>query len=335
MTLIVAAQTPQSAVMVADGRLTSTGGDTLTEESVKLALVTLWDGRFALGLAGLSAVGSPTKPGPASLGGFRTFEWVLDAVCQASAPDRLIPPTLERFTQRLTDDFNPPGHVPSRDRAVIVAISGIRDDGTNWRPVMGHMTNMLDDGSIADEFTASFMPESRDHGLMMVPRPAGIIDAETQPIWDLLMAKRPAHAIADRTVEFIRDVGVARGGGTVGPFCQSIEISATANNLPYSARQHAHEGLTTYRLPHAVQVETDGSCLQMMDIIIRSGPEGARETISYPRVHKSAPCPCGSGRKYRSCHGRRRRRESVDQETLQVGPYLLPFGSKNSKPEIE
>jgi len=35
-----------------------------------------------------------------------------------------------------------------------------------------------------------------------------------------------------------------------------------------------------------------------------SRPEGATVVRSHPKVGRNDPCPCGSGRKYKQCHGR-------------------------------
>jgi preprotein translocase subunit SecA len=35
-----------------------------------------------------------------------------------------------------------------------------------------------------------------------------------------------------------------------------------------------------------------------------SRPNGATVVRSHPKVGRNDPCPCGSGRKYKQCHGR-------------------------------
>jgi preprotein translocase subunit SecA len=36
----------------------------------------------------------------------------------------------------------------------------------------------------------------------------------------------------------------------------------------------------------------------------KSQPEGAQVKRNYPKVGRNDPCPCGSGKKYKYCHGR-------------------------------
>jgi preprotein translocase subunit SecA len=36
----------------------------------------------------------------------------------------------------------------------------------------------------------------------------------------------------------------------------------------------------------------------------QSQPEAATMVRTYPKVGRNDPCPCGSGKKYKFCHGR-------------------------------
>ena len=35
-----------------------------------------------------------------------------------------------------------------------------------------------------------------------------------------------------------------------------------------------------------------------------SEPQGAQVVRTYPKVGRNDPCPCGSGKKYKYCHGK-------------------------------
>ena len=43
--------------------------------------------------------------------------------------------------------------------------------------------------------------------------------------------------------------------------------------------------------------------LEMMDKVLAAKPKTIRR--EEPKVQRNDPCPCGSGKKYKNCHGRR------------------------------
>jgi len=78
--------------------------------------------------------------------------------------------------------------------------------------------------------------------------------------------------------------------------------------LPFSSRrmEYVHESVSGYEAPRKVAVGGGGewevesaSPLSVKSSTVSSGREDR-----YPRVGRNDPCPCGSGKKYKKCHGK-------------------------------
>lgn len=85
MTLVVVAGNSQHFIQVSDRQLTTdTGPDVLPRN--KAVVVDLADARLLVGFTGI-----------ARSGGFKTGDWMVDALAEAAPPDHLAKPTVERF----------------------------------------------------------------------------------------------------------------------------------------------------------------------------------------------------------------------------------------------
>ena len=47
----------------------------------------------------------------------------------------------------------------------------------------------------------------------------------------------------------------------------------------------------------------DGGSMTGNPVLIKAGSSGSRSARSQPEVGRNEPCPCGSGKKYKKCHG--------------------------------
>src|SRR2546423_57294 len=93
MTLILALGNPHQVIQISDRRLTSNGRVSIQPEN-KTTFLHLQDARILCGFTGLARAGS-----------FRTAQWVLDTLLGCVEPDDLAFKTLERFTDRATEEF--------------------------------------------------------------------------------------------------------------------------------------------------------------------------------------------------------------------------------------
>jgi hypothetical protein len=52
--------------------------------------------------------------------------------------------------------------------------------------------------------------------------------------------------------------------------------------------------------PSTITVSGPGNVMMMKDLEVWTDNPSAAMVV--PRVHRNAPCPCGSGKRYRDCH---------------------------------
>jgi preprotein translocase subunit SecA len=81
---------------------------------------------------------------------------------------------------------------------------------------------------------------------------------------------------------------------------QSAEqVSSAAEQLEAQAE---HLSNVTYTAPTETGEAETGEAETTADRGLLGGP--AAEAAALPRVGRNDPCPCGSGKKYKQCHGK-------------------------------
>lgn len=304
MTLITVAANPAFVVQVADRRLSTANGPLPTEQT-KAIHYHLPNSDSLVGYTGLAKVGN------------KGMHLILMEVLQRSAEqgNYEIVSTAEAITLELTKVFQSKEVRAYRaeDRRLTVMMTGFnRIDSTSYTIIHGLWTNyqVWDVGhhtEANDSF--AFTPSSVKPGETwptLVQR-IGAFEERQIPriesvIRPLLSEGKPPAAVRDRLVLDLPDlsrrhrtVGVNANAAVLYPGGQ-IEWSYSTGEPEW----HHSFGNSVISVP--------GQSLMVSDFVVQTvdadgKPSAEGMPMNVPRVAKNRPCPCGSGRRYRQCHG--------------------------------
>jgi hypothetical protein len=142
---------------------------------------------------------------------------------------------------------------------------------------------------------------------------------------ELIDSGKPAAAVVGKAVEVTREAARSPAArDLIGGQLLSVVIPADRGAPPVGA-YHTEFASDAYFSPGSVVVDANGEGMSVMGLAITSGAlspsevraryrEGMQglprdmtqrfEPIAIPKVGRNQPCPCGSGQKYKRCHGR-------------------------------
>lgn len=302
MTLLIATGNYSYTILVADRRLV-VNGVVSDEEANKAATFSCRDARLALAFTGVAKAGN-----------FHTSTWLLDAVARSAPDDYLAGATLDRFSGVATRAFATLRVPPSKKRTTFIA-AGYLYEGDVPRPVFAWVSNYErfpgPDLPHAGDFEARF--GSLGEGGLDQPAYAfatGFTHSDLDPqllaLGELATTAPPPQAVVDKAVDVVRTFArrpVARD--MVGEQCSSVILWSDPSQ---PARVDYHSAYPTGAIYFPDHVEAQGGDFGVQ---VMTGVElhltnerGEPVVTTVPRVRRSAPCPCGSGKKYKRCHGR-------------------------------
>lgn len=302
MTLILTLGNSQQVVQVSDRRLSS-NGQLVDDESSKAGILTCRDARLAFGFTGLALFGD-----------FSTREWLLDALYQTASPDYLAGPMLDRLTSRATDEFSNAAAlrtVPPKDKRLSVMFSGYLDSHNPPLAVCAILTNYqdfetgLDDKAAWRQFKltrwSQIRPgEGEPTHIQRIGSWLAMHEEDEQALRSMLEARKPSRAIIGKAVKFVREMADRpEAGGTIGKQLSVIRVPRE--------RTETVESSYFTSTTRDVSIGADGAWLMADDKrLVWKDPEIKIEgrAVAVPKVGRNHPCPCGSGKKYKRCHGR-------------------------------
>jgi SEC-C motif len=128
-------------------------------------------------------------------------------------------------------------------------------------------------------------------------------EQEVLPLRELLQQGRPPRGVIDKTVAAIRAAADSQPADaqTIGKQL-SVVVLPAAFSMPPSSEYHTAMNVYAVHSPSVV-VAQPGNAFAFMDMEIRAESTDSLP-LAVPKVRRNAPCPCGSGRKYKTCHGR-------------------------------
>jgi preprotein translocase subunit SecA len=111
-------------------------------------------------------------------------------------------------------------------------------------------------------------------------------------------------AIKEESVGYLFHVDVSTGEpGEIDGEAELEEIEASDAGESREAIKVSAPGLAPSRAPvleySAPSEEADGTVTKVASV----NPDGGEGALEYAGTPKNAPCPCGSGRKFKRCHG--------------------------------
>jgi hypothetical protein len=294
----------QQAVVITDRRLTRNGVP-FNDESNKAFVLLSRDARLAIAYTGLAEWGS-----------FVTREWLPQVFAECAAPDFLMGPIIRRFTERATRDFaNIKVKKPS-DKHLSVVFAGYCYDETPPRCYCWLVSNFegccdqhRPPGLSSDQFMAFYHRDKRPtEGDVCLFLPAGAVWAvkrqDYESLHTLLHENKPAQALVGKGIEVIRTAAQSLRGKPIGEQCNSIVLPSNPEE-EVEIGYHSAKVATTYYQPWYINARGDGSGVYTItdaSFEVRDASDQP-SVLSVPKVGRNRPCPCGSGLKYKKCHG--------------------------------
>jgi hypothetical protein len=305
MTLIIGLANKHQVILISDRRLSS-NGKVVEDESNKASTFVCRDARLAVAFTGLAKTGR-----------FLTSRWILDALQESAKPDYMMKPTIARFCDLATRDFAKINNVRKQDKRLSIVLAGYCYDEDPPRCYYYLISNFegFDDKHPAlavasDKFTSYCVRETRPSDippvlLFAAGEYTGLNQNHNNTLLTLLRENRPPQALVDKGVEILRDVAKSnKSRNTIGKQCTSIVLPSDPKATPlgnYHSFKPTHK---TYLPSHIVARGAEGGSF------IIDSPEfhvedssGNPEILNVPKVRRNWPCPCGSGKKYKKCHG--------------------------------
>jgi hypothetical protein len=307
MTLLIALANREFICHVADRRLTAAGG-VVEEEEGKVGFVLCNDARFLYGFTGLARAGT-----------FQTRRWILDALYQAAPPDFSLYATLQRFRERATKDFSETPELtalPKADRRLTLLFTGhlyTRDP-----PVVGIavISNCLDPPTDElspeawDHFKSYYTSEKKPGSdelayVQRIGAHRAMTPEDYQALKAMLRERRPAQAVIARATDMmVRMADRPGAGGTIGKQVTWLKITPDPE-IPSESGYYSNVPTSVVYTAGGVVVQSHRqAAFDQGAAWIEGGADGgAPPPLAVPKVGRNYPCPCGSGKKYKRCHG--------------------------------
>jgi hypothetical protein len=309
MTFILSLINNEFSVQVSDRRLTNPRRNVISDESCKCGVVLWPDARLSFAYTGI-----------ANRGNFSTKKWLLHALHSSAAPDYSIHTTLERLKENATNTFRSNQvlrQVPKKQKRLAVVFSGYLFSTPTSTPVYAVLSNYhnfidnTESKEAAEEFTLIYYNAPKGVANPTLVKYMGNWSAvngeDIIGLRKLLLGNKPKRAIVNKAIAVIRDISNRpKSSGTIGKQIASIAIPEDMTNLGIESTYS-----TTYTKRETYMPAMVYLCPDMHLTVSKMSitpVEDDTPPCSIPQVCKNAPCPCGSKKKYKYCHGGRLRK---------------------------
>jgi hypothetical protein len=122
---------------------------------------------------------------------------------------------------------------------------------------------------------------------------------------NLLKIRKPSKAIIGKAIKVMREIADRpAAGGTIGKQLTTIKIPSNfqaAVESGYYTILNRHE----YYMADSVVLLGDKNKFAFKDIQLVAEDPLTTPPLIVSKVGRNHPCPCGSGKKYKYCHGKR------------------------------
>lgn len=296
MTLIVAVANADQIIQVSDRRLTY--NTRLVDDAANKAGHAICDdASFLYSFTGLARA---TK--------HSTSHWLPEALYDGAQKGHCFHEIVEAFAEVATQYFESTPDIrglPAASRRLTVMFTGYRNDGHIVSALISNFqdfTNCISYPAANRVFTSfiesSVVPAEANPTMIQVVGQFGAFTNEDESQLRLMLeARAPAEAVRQKAIAIVQDVADrTASSGTVGKRLSTARLNRVDRLAPvvgYSS------DVVESGMPLIDQVNL---CTGAPKFIIADCQINATSPVVFPRVHRNAPCPCGSGKKYRHCH---------------------------------
>jgi SEC-C motif-containing protein len=301
VTLLLGALNGEQAILHTDRRLVANGRP-IEDDSNKAGVVTVLDARAIFAYTGLARAGQ-----------FHTRRWLAEAIMGAAPAEHRVYGLLERLKQRADSDIAALPY-PAADKRLSILMLGYDYSTGRPRGFCYHISNFEEriGGPIAaearDEFSVQLSGEL-DSGPPALAVVAGLDAAmpkrRLKLLHDLALAKKPVRVLEQETRKAMlaaADSPAAAGG--IGK--RSTAVTLPSDPAMGPVMKYYSDQVAT-RIGGIMSIEARGGehgvFVVEMDRFEALDAAGKPLVLEVPQVGRNDPCPCGSGKKYKKCHG--------------------------------
>ena len=311
MTLALVGANSDYTVMIADRRLTGGEKDDEFPKALVFSTPTL---RVGVAFAGLARA-------PRFLMNFVLPSSLLEAAQKGPDPDDVVQALA---TQLDTAFASLPTSVTDEQKRTTVLLAGYRH-GSNGDPqIFFRRVENWRSGVIGTEPFRVERFSERTNYVSAVGAWGAIPDTGREALADLISERKPPQAIVGKAVDVMRQAAQSEAAqDLIGGQLLSLVIPADPSH-PAVGAYHTEHASDTVFFPGSVSVDKHGNGTAITDASLTSGAITEEEVkeryrramsgrprdttqrfppIAIPKVGRNDPCPCGSGRKCKRCHG--------------------------------
>jgi hypothetical protein len=306
MTIIIALGNNDQMIQISDRRLSS-NGKMVEEESNKAGILFCNNARMTFGYTGLARYGK-----------FSTINWLLKALHDSAKPNYTIGEMLERLKANATETFLKQPDLKLADKQskkLSVMFSGYINIDGSIKQGCAILSNYHDFKTnnafpIAQEyFEVNYSSATKGVEWPTLVQRVGNWQALTneyvEELREFLIKKKPPIAIIGKTIEIIKMMSDSpKSAGSIGKqlMCvtvpRNIESGVECNYYSDYAKPETFFPDIVYAMP------TQHMVVEKISI---QPIEPTTPPLSVPKVSKNAPCPCGSKKRYKHCHGKKKK----------------------------
>ena len=302
MTFAIVLGNTDQIIQASDRRLTAANGDLVDDAANKAGHVLCDDATFLYCFTGLARVGNAHI----------TSRWILDALSEAAESGHSYYDLVRYFADISTRFFARSKflqRLSPNARRLTVMFTGYRADGHILNSLISNFQGFgtyMDNAEAHPAFTfltfkSTYSAAERNPTLIQAIGQFGALMPDDEAQLRVMLERRaPTEALRQKAVSLIQDISDRpRARGTVG---KKVTTARLRRSHPFApvVGFGSNEAERALPLLNQVYLMTGSPGIRIADAQITT------QTAAFlPRVHRNAPCPCGSGQRYRLCHGQK------------------------------
>jgi hypothetical protein len=296
MTLVIALANADQIIQVSDRRL-SANGRLFDDSSNKAGHAICDDASFLYSFTGLARAGSHV-----------TSRWLLDALYNSAQKKHGYFDIANALTEEATRYFhssNTLRALPAASRRLTIMYTGYTSNDLIVSSLISNFqdfTNFIDHPKANREFTIyteeSIRPAAENPTMMQVIGQFGsFTQADEAELRQMLEQRAPAEGIRQKAIAIVQDIADRPSShNTVGKRINTARLPHCDPMLPVVGYVSDIVENTTY-FPDQINLRSGAPKLISYDAQLT-----ADSPVVFPKVHRNALCPCGSGLQFRYCH---------------------------------
>lgn len=296
MTFAIVVANADQVIQVSDRRLTWEGA-LGTDAATKAGHMLCDDASVLYCFTGLATIHSHC-----------TSSWLMDALSESAKQNSLWRELIEIFAERASLYFATTPAIlelqPSY-RRLTVMLTGYKPNGfivnaliSNFQDFVHFINHPEAQASFTVHAEQSSVPAPLNPTIIQAIGTFGALtDADEAELRRMLEQRAPAEAIRQKAASLVQAISDRhKSGGTVGKRLNTARLDFTNPTSPVSGyiADVIENGIS---LIDQVDCRSYGTGLKIGSFQLTAG-----SPVVFPKVHRNAPCPCGSGKKYRFCH---------------------------------